>query len=174
MCVLIVRDGRLLTGPSHLLLSVLQEFLQQLDLGLRPRQVLGYSRRLHPEAFQLLHILPTIPHTCSGTWHHGSQHKITTMGLIPDLYQNWVKYVIVLDETIFPRFIEHVWYTGTYEILPKKMCKRHLPVLLVGSTAPGKINRAQKSIWIQNNYVFNPGLFLTHKFTLTLYDTTSV
>ena len=33
-----------------------------------------------------------------------------------------------------------------------------LVVLLVDSVAPGKINQALKRIWIQNNYVFDPGL----------------
>ena len=64
-------------------------------------------------------------------------------------YQTWVKYKIGLHLDTFVCFIELVWCIGTYEILSKSA---------PSSGPPGEITRAQKSIWIQNNCVFYPGL----------------
>ena len=49
-------------------------------------------------------------------------------------------------------------------------CKPHLLVLLVGTLAPGKINRAQKSIWIQNNYIFDSGLQVLSLVTCAIHS----
>ena len=66
-----------------------------------------------------------------------------------------VKYGFVLDTNTFPSLTELVWCTGTNEVLSKSA---NLLILLVSSVAAGKIKQALKSIWIQNNYVFYPGL----------------
>ena len=52
------------------------------------------------------------------------------------MYLFWIKII----------FYALVGFSGVLE--PMKYSKS---VLVVGSIAPGKINRAQKSIWIQNN-----------------------
>ena len=70
--------------------------------------------------------------------------------------QTWVKCIIALDSNTFVYFTEFVWCIGG-----KKKTLR-LVILLVGLIIPGKINRAQKSIWIQNNYVLEPGLVQVH------------
>ena len=70
------------------------------------------------------------------------------------LQQTWVKSVIVFLSNSFLCFTELVWYFGTYEILSKS-ANPTLLVFLADSIAPGKINRAQRSIWIQNNYRYN-------------------
>ena len=43
-------------------------------------------------------------------------------------------------------------YWACYAYITLKKCKPNLLDLLVGSVAPGKINRAQKSILIENNW----------------------
>ena len=62
--------------------------------------------------------------------------------------QAWVKYVIVLNSDTVVHFTELVWCIRTTE-------SARLLVPLVGSIAT--INWTQKSIWIPNNYLFDPG-----------------
>ena len=69
--------------------------------------------------------------------------------------QTRVKYV--LDSNAFPCFADGcLVYWDLRNAL--NVCKPRILVVLVYSGAPGKSNRAQESVWIQNDYGFYPGL----------------
>ena len=65
-----------------------------------------------------------------------------------------VKGIIVLDLNTFLLSLSGVLEPTVWSTQTALKFKAHLLVLLVGSITAGKISRVQKSIWIQNNYVF--------------------
>ena len=75
--------------------------------------------------------------------------------------QTRVKYLIVLDSNNFLCFTCLVYWNLWN---PLKNCKLHLLALFVGSISPCQINQAQKSVWIHDNDIYDPGLSLTHLF----------
>ena len=66
----------------------------------------------------------------------------------------------VLNSRTFLRFTVLVWCIGTHKILPKS-ANPAFWFCSAASITPGSINRAQKSTWMLNNCVFDPGLSLT-------------
>ena len=72
-------------------------------------------------------------------------------------------------ELFWIQIISYAWLIlpGAIE-LTKRVCT--FWEYLIGSTAPDKLSKTEKSIWIQNNYAFDPGLALITQLNPGLKD----